>query len=268
MEIYDLKINGISEPLGFELPWVNVSWKVRNTGSRRGAKCCLLAAADPAFRQILYKKDSRDLNPCGETLAIPLQPRTRYYVRIEITGDAGDSACAESWFETGKMDEPFSARWIGTQPEDRFHPVFFRDFSLRGVPVSARLYVTGLGLYEAGLNGEKVGDELLAPFCNDYNEAVQIQSYDVTELLSPGENRIEILCGNGWYKGRLGYEGAKEVYGDRFCALAELHVCQADGTQQVIGTDESWRYRGSDFALSDIYDGECLNRLLWQGMLR
>ena len=104
MEIYDLKINGISEPLGFELPWVNVSWKVRNTGSRRGAKCCLLAAADPAFRQILYKKDSRDLNPCGETLAIPLQPRTRYYVRIEITGDAGDSACAESWFETGKMD--------------------------------------------------------------------------------------------------------------------------------------------------------------------
>ena len=57
MEIYDLKINGISEPLGFELPWVNVSWKVRNTGSRRGAKACLLAAADPAFRQILYKKD-------------------------------------------------------------------------------------------------------------------------------------------------------------------------------------------------------------------
>ena len=265
MEIYDLKINGISEPLGFELPWVNVSWKVRNTGSRRGAKCCLLAAADPAFRQILYKKDSRDLNPRGETLAIPLQPRTRYYVRIEITGDAGDSACAESWFETGKMDEPFSARWIGTQPEDRFHPLFFRDFSLRGVPVSARLYVTGLGLYEAGLNGEKVGDELLAPFCNDYNEAVQIQSYDVTELLSPGENRIEILCGNGWYKGRLGYEGAKEVYGDRFCALAELRVCHADGTEQIIGTDESWRYRGSDFAFSDIYDGECLNRALWAG---
>ena len=166
--------------------------------------------------------DEAGVQLCGEaemlvssrdwrSLLLPLRPRTRYYVRIEIAGDAGDSARAESFFETGKMGEPFTARWIGQQPGDAFHPVFFRGFSLKAAPVSARLYVTGLGLYEAYLNGEKVGSELLAPFCNDYNEAVQVQTYDVTAALREGDNRFEILCGNGWFKGRLGYEGAKTV---------------------------------------------------------
>ena len=265
MQIYDLKINGIREPLGFELPYVRASWKVRDTASRRAVKAALTVARDAEFTDILLKKKGAELNCVGEVLELSLQPRTRYYVRVELSGDAGDSARAETWFETGKMGEAMDARWISTQPEDRFHPVFFRCFPLPATPVSARLYVTGLGLYEAALNGEKVGCELLAPFCNDYNEAVQVQSYDVTGLLHEGENRLEILCGNGWYKGRLGYEGAREVYGDRFCALAELRIRYADGAEQVCGTDESWRYRGSDFASSDIYDGECLNRQLWAG---
>ena len=265
MQIYDLKINGIREPLGFELPYVRASWKVRDTASRRAVKAALTVAGDAEFTDIILRKKGTELSGVGEVLDLSLQPRTRYYVRVELSGDAGDSARAESWFETGKMGEAMAASWIAPQAEDRFHPVFFRSFSLQAAPVSARLYVTGLGLYEAALNGEKVGCELLAPFCNDYNEAVQLETYDVTQLLREGENRLEILCGNGWYKGRLGYEGAREVYGDRFCALAELRIRYADGTEQVCGTDGSWRYRGSDFESSDIYDGECLNRQLWAG---
>ena len=265
MEIYDLKINGIREPLGFELPYISVSWKVRGTDSRRAANTALSVAADADFTDIIFKKEGAALRAFGEAVELPLRPRTRYHVRVEVTGDKGDRACAESWFETGKMDEAFSARWVAQQPEDRFHPVFFCGFSLKAEPVSARLYVTGLGLYEAYLNGEKIGNELLAPFCNDYNEAVQVQAYDVTAALHEGENRLEILCGNGWYKGRLGYNGAREVYGDRFCALAELRIRYADGSEQVCGSDESWLYRGSDFEFTDIYDGECLNRRLWAG---
>ena len=265
MTIYDLKINGIREPLGFELPYVSVSWKVRDTASVKAVKTALTIARDAAFNDVIIKKEDKTLRSTGEVLDIELQPRTRYYVRVELSGDKGDAACAESFFETGKMDEPFSAQWIGTQPEDRFHPIFFRTFSLRKAPVSARLYVTGLGLYEAALNGRKIGNELLAPFCNDYNEAVQLQTYDVTGQLQQGDNRLEIACGNGWYKGRLGYEGASAVYGDRFQLLAELHICYADGSEQVCGTDESWQYRGSDMEASDIYDGECLDRLLWAG---
>ena len=265
MEIYALKINGIREPLGFELPYVTVSWKVRDTESRRPVKSALLIAADAGFADVLWKKEGSALNGAGETAELALKPRTRYYVRVEIKGDAGDAACAESWFETGKMDEAFTAKWIGQQPEDDFHPVFFRRFPLKETPVSARLYVTGLGLFEAYCNGAKCGNEYLAPYCNDYNEGVQVMTLDLTGQLHAGENTLEILCGNGWYKGRLGYEGAKEVYGDRFAALAELHLRFADGSELVCGTDESWLTRGSDFAMSDIYDGERLDRTLWVG---
>ena len=265
MTIYDLKINGIREPLGFELPYVTLSWKVRGTESKRAVKACLSIAADARFGDILYKKEGADLLSVGETAELALSPRTRYYVRVAVTGDCGDSASADTFFETGKMDEPWSCAWIGMQPEDTFHPLFFRSFRLKEKPVSARLYVSGLGLYEAYLDGEKIGCEYLAPYCNDYNEAVQIQTFDVTQLLHQGENRLEMLCGNGWYKGRLGYEGAREVYGDRFMVLAELHIRYADGSRQVCGTDGAWQYRASDFAMTDIYDGECLDRTLWAG---
>ena len=265
MEIYDLKINGIREPLGFTLENPRVSWKVRNTASKHAVQTILTVAADPQFSKILLIKQAGELNPLAEELDLELHPRTRYFVRVEVTGDSGDAARLDSWFETGKMAEPFAASWIGTQPEDRFHPVFFKNFSLSAAPCAARLYITGLGLYEASLNGKKVGDEILAPFCNDYNEAVQVQTYDVTDQLIAGGNRMEILFGNGWFTGRLGYEGASEVYGDRFEALAELRLFYPDGSQEVLGTDESWLYQGSDFEFTDIYDGECLNRQLWAG---
>ncbi len=265
MEIYDLTINGIREPLGFELPYVTVSWKVRGTDSRRAVKCSLCAAADPAFTELLCKKEGADLHAAGETLELPLSPRTRFYVRVEVTGDAGDRASARSSFETGKMQEAWKASWIGMQPEDSFHPLFFRSFTLEEKPASARLYVSSLGLYEAYLGGEKIGNEFLTPYCNDYNDGVQVQTFDVTGLLRSGENTLGLICGNGWYKGRLGYEGASEVYGDRFMALAELHMSFADGHEQVCGTDGSWHYRASDFAMSDIYDGECLDRTLLAG---
>jgi alpha-L-rhamnosidase len=265
MEIYDLKINGVREPMGFELPRVTVSWKLRGSESKRAAKGRLSVAADEDFTEILCRKEGADLRGTGETLELRLAPRTRYYVRVEITGERGDSASAVSLFETGKGDEPLAAKWIGQQPEDSFHPVFFRCFTLREKPVSARLYASGLGLYEACLGGEKIGDEYLAPYCNDYNDGVQLQTYDVTEQLQAGDNLLEMLCGNGWYKGRLGYEGAKEVYGDRFMVIAELRMRFADGSEQVCGTDDTWQYRASDFSLTDIYDGECLDRLLWKG---
>lgn len=264
MKITAIRINGIREPLGFSLPHLSVSWKTEETVSRQPARERLCVASDPDFSQLLFEKENAKLQSIGESVSVGLLPRTRYYVRVEVQGNAGDSAVGTSWFETGKMEEPWQAQWIGTQAEDRFHPLFFHDFSVDQAAVSARLYVTGLGLYEAYLNGEKAGRDLLAPFCNDYNEQVQCQTYDVTELLKSGENRLEILTGNGWYKGRLGYEGGKEIFGDRFQIIAELRVTLADGTERVIGTDESWQYRGSDFEYTDIYDGECLNRLLWQ----
>ena len=265
MKITAFCVNGIREPLGFSLPHVSASWKVAETAAKASVREKLILAADEGFAQVLYQKEAPRLSSTGEPVPVSLAPRTRYYLRIEVDGDNGESASAVTWLETGKMEEKWQGKWIGTAEEDRFHPEFIRSFSLDGELASARLYVSGLGLYEAYLNGDKAGNDLLAPFCSDYNEAVQAQTYDVTALLRAGDNELSILTGNGWYKGRLGYEGQSEVYGNRFQVIAELHVRLKDGSERVIATDESWQYRGSDFEFTDIYDGECLNRLLWQG---
>ena len=265
MKVTDIRFNGIREPLGFDMEHVSVSWKVTDSLSAKAAETRIRVAADPEFSVILYEKAGALLCAFGEEIHLTLSPRTWYWCRVEVTGDAGDRAEGTSFFETGKRDEPWVGQWIGSREEDRFHPVFFREFRVPEGAVSARLYVSGLGLYEAYVNGRKAGNDLLAPFCNDYNETVQVQTYDAGELLRSGENRIEIYTGNGWYKGRLGYTGQQAVYGDRFQVLAELRIRLADGTEQVVATDESWQYRGSDFAATDIYDGETLDRTLWDG---
>ena len=156
MKITDIRINGIREPMGFGLPQLFLSWKVRESRSRNAAATSVTVAGDPAFREVLYEQTGTSLQ--SFSLEIPMEPaaRTRYYCRIRVERDAGDSAMADSFFETGKMGEPWAGKWIGTREEDRFHPVFFRNFQVPPETVSARLYVSGLGLYEAYVNGEKV----------------------------------------------------------------------------------------------------------------
>lgn len=264
MKVTNLKINGITNPVGFAYPRIKCSWQVEDAGSRKQINARITVAEDEGLEYVFLEKEDRNLDSIGEHLKINLVPRKRYYYRVEVTGDNGEHAISDSaYFETGKMNEPWSADFICTGEEDRRHPVFFKDFKLADKKVrGARIYVTGLGLYEAYVNGKRAGNDFLAPFCNDYRKEIQYQTYDITKLLET-ENTVEIMTGNGWYKGRLGYEGASEVYGNRFTVIAEIHVQYTDGTETVVGTDESWQYRYSDIEMSDIYDGECYNHMLW-----
>ena len=84
-------------------------------------------------------------------------------------------------------------------------PRLWKDFS-SPASGSARLTITGLGLYRAFLNGKRVGADYLTPGFNDYDAYLRTQTYDVTDLLQ-AENHLEVWLGNGWYKGRLGFDG-------------------------------------------------------------
>ena len=123
------------------------------------------------------------------------------------------------------MTEKWKAKFIGTNEEPSFHPCFVKEFSLGTLKniENGRIYISGLGLYEAYLNGVKIGDDYLAPFCNDYNKGIQYQTYDITKLLA-ADNKLTIICGNGWYKGRLGYDGDVAYYGNKFGVIATVAV--------------------------------------------
>lgn len=173
MKITQVKINGISEPMGFTLPVVDVSFKVTDTDSKRAESIRIELVQAEAPDQVLVFRESADLNMAGERLDVTLQPRTAYIVRVSITGDEGDSAEAESRFETGKMNEPWSADWISAAKDDPRHPVIQKCIQVRSGLKSARLYAAGVGLFEAYVNGEKLGDEYLLPGVTNYETRIQ-----------------------------------------------------------------------------------------------
>ena len=260
MEITDIKFNGIVEPIGYHFEPLIVSWAVDNGLGKMQKEASLQVAADHEFKEIVLERNG-DLDSSGETLTLQLKPRTRYYVQIRVTAEDGEVAESTSFFETGKLDEAWDAEWIGPKVQEEIHPILFKDFELSQQVKEARLYISGVGLYEASLNGKKIGNDVLAPFVNNYEAFIQIQTYDVTEQLKQS-NQLAIMLGNGWYKGRFGLSGENAYFGDKFAAIAELVVRYENGTEERIVTDLSWKATLSDITNSGIYDGETIDRTL------
>ncbi|SEU26146.1 alpha-L-rhamnosidase [Paenibacillus sp. NFR01] len=258
MNITDLKCNRIVNPLGFAMTRPRLSWITETEQATVQLACRVQVASDESFRHLLHDSGRReDIDSLGYEPDLRLTPRTRYFWRVQVWSDLGDAISPPAWFETAKMDEPWAGQWITPDLGPEIHPILRRSFTLAGDIAEARLYISGLGLYEAEINGVKVGGEVLTPYCNSYNNWIQYQTFDVTALLAEGGNAIGAMLGNGWYKGRFGFTGKPGGnYGDRFALVCELVVRFADGTEQRIVTDEGWKAAPSHILESSIYDGE------------
>ena len=200
-----------------------------------------------------------DLDFLATQVPMDLKPRTRYLWQVSVRTDAGEEASSgDNFFETSKIDEPWKAKWIGCDDSIERLPIFHQTLTTKGEIVAARLYITGLGLYEARIDGVKVGDEYLTPYCNDYFDWVQYQTFDITRaLFTEGEHGLEIELGHGWYSGRIGFSQRMEpFFGDSYKLLAEIHILYKDGTEEIIGTDDTWKVSRSNITFTNIYDGE------------
>ncbi len=258
MKITHIKLNGVPEPLGYDCSApLLLSWLTEDAPGKAPART-RIEIQDPAGN--LWVKEGQ-LDWEGTPLEPALQPLTRYEVSITVTDETGASAAGESWFETGRMDLPWTGQWIGPPAGTDGVPVLTGHFPCPSPVSKARLLITGLGLYRAEMNGQPVSDEFLTPGISDYETQVQYQTYGIAALLRPGDNRIAITLGNGWYKGRYGLSAAEPPFGDRFAALAEIRLTGEDGTEQVYGTDLSWTWTNSPIIQNGIYEGETLNRL-------
>lgn len=123
---------------------------------------------------------------------------------------------------------------------------------------SARLYATAHGMYQVEINGRVVGDELLAPGWQSYNNRLHYQTYDVTSYLVDGDNVVGAYIAEGWFAGRLGRPGASNIWGDRLSFLGQLEV---DG-QVVCASDSSWEWLGGPILGAEIYNGEIFDATL------
>lgn len=154
------------------------------------------------------------------------------------------------------------AKWISPAVDyGRACPVFRKQFSAKAVK-KATLAVTALGIYAAKLNGERVGDYVFAPGWTQYEKRLQYQQYDVTEMIRE-QNEISVTVGEGWMRGEINANFRPERDGtDQFkCAvpagvLAELTLEYADGSREIIATDENWETAKTGILFSSIYNGE------------
>jgi alpha-L-rhamnosidase len=133
-----------------------------------------------------------------------------------------------------------------------------KTFTLNRKVARARLYATALGVYEASINGHRIGNRLLDPGWTDYTKRVMVQTFEVTELLVRGTNSLGAVLGDGWYAGRLGWMGLAQ-YGARPVFAGQLEISYPDGSLEVIATDESWKAGPGEIIASDPQWGEIID---------
>lgn len=160
------------------------------------------------------------------------------------------------------------SEWIkGCEKNLRGGTVYLKNFRCVAKAEKAILKITALGVYEAKLNGERVGDFILAPGWTSYLNRLQVQSYDVTNLLKT-ENSLEVTVGQGWRAIASKRDGS-DFLGYRDTALiAELTIVYADGTAESIVTDSSWAARESKLRYTNIYDGDIYDATFKAGSAR
>ncbi len=150
----------------------------------------------------------------------------------------------------------WTAKWIAPQ-DHKMSPLPYlrKEFNLKSAPRRAILFATALGLYEIHINGQKVGDHVLAPDWTDYRQRVRYQAYDVTTLLKTGSNAVGALLANGWFSGHIG-NGGFEYFGKSPAFLAQLEITYVDGQTETVVTDDTWKSHASPILCSDLMLGE------------
>jgi len=302
----NLKCEYLINPIGIDVLSPRLSWKLAASNdqvfNQKQRSFHILVATSPEK----LTEEKADLWNSGkissdETTQLiykgkPLTSQQKCFWMVKVWNNEND---ATPWSEVSfwcmgllkKTD--WNAKWIGDQPDlvqkaykenlDNYDPVsktefknvrpvppaspmLRKKFTVRSVVKSAFLYASALGYYEISLNGNKVGDQVLAPEWTDFNKRVQYQSYDVTKSLNVGENVLSSLLGDGWYMGMLGPTKwhkdypRRGVYGNDRRLIAQLVINYADGTNQIIATDGSWKISNKGFIISaDNFLGEMID---------
>lgn len=157
----------------------------------------------------------------------------------------------------------WKAKWIEPgYTEDsvmRPSPLFRKQFATNKKIVSATVYITAHGLYEAQINGKRISDAYFTPGWTAYKKRLQYQTYDVTALLQKGVNAIGVTLGSGWYRGVIGFSNNRDVYGKDIALLFQLTISYSDGSTEQVVSDDSWKSSTGSIRYSEIYNGETID---------
>ena len=260
MKAIRLKTEHLIDPVGVDFTAPRFYWNCE--GGKKQTAYQIVAADDSG--SVLWDSGRVESTAmCVKWDGAPVPPKTKVLWKVRLwdeTDTAGE--WAKVAFETGI--HTWSAKWITgnyqVNKKERYPVDCFRKAFRAAEVKKARLYITACGLYEAAINGRRVGDFVRTPGITDYRKRVQYQTYDVTAPLQDGENALTVQLADGWYRGSCGAWGLKNQYGTETKLLAQLELTCADGSIQVITSDESWNWSNDgSIRFADNKDGEIVD---------
>lgn len=289
-QIIKLRCNNISSPLGIESINPTFSWNIQSSDNNTTQSSFHILVSSTVE---LLEEETADMWNSGKTetdqsIGIlydgkKLESAKKYYWKVKAWNQSGKES---DWSEIAVWQQGLAdlsdwqgAHWIAYDvmaPEKRVVvgvtgygdlslnkveeravvPMFRKSFRLKKGIESATLFISGIGQYEASINGQKVGNDFLTPGWTHYDKTVFYNTYDVTNQLNEGENAIGVMVGNSfYYNNRERYRKLIIAYG--FPKLiAKLLVNYGEGLTDTISTDDSWLVTPSPITYSSIYGGE------------
>ncbi len=278
---YDLATEYRRNPLGLDALRPRLGWRLRGSGRGRRQTAYRVRVWEAGLGPTRLWWDSGVV--AGREPVVPyggptMSSRQTFAWTVAVCDERGQwsEASAPAHWEMGLLHpDDWGAQWIaapdwsaagdlppGVPAAARAlaPPALLRGtLTLAESPARARLYATALGVYEAHVNGKRVGHVQLAPGWTNYHRRVRYQVYDVTGLLHEGQNVLGLVLGDGWYAGYLGFGGRRRLYGGTPAVMAQLEVQGPEGVRQVLATDAGWCVRSgpilySDFLMGEAYD--------------
>lgn len=266
----DIHVTGLraehhTEPLGVGEPRPRLTWQTVTTRAGWTQSAYEIRLTDGERELYTARRLSTD-SVLAPWPGDPLCSRQQVGVSVRVWGPKGGGVSpwsAPLTVEAGLLEPAdwqaqfVSPAWPEATDRQVPPPVLRGTFQLRAPVASARLYATSHGLYEAEINGVRVGDHVLAPGWTHYTERLRHQTYDITEALKTGTNTVGVLLADGWFRGRIGFGGGRRnIYGDRLAALVQIEVRYTDGTTETFGSDSEWQAAYGPILTSGIYEGE------------
>ena len=259
MKAINLKCEYLINPMGIDIQNPRLMWNCE--GGIKQTAYRVIAKSDEKIAWDSGKVSSSSMR-AEYPLSLSSRERIVWSVTLWDENNVEGESSEAAYLETGLLSaSDFTAKWISGNyhvNKKKRYPVdcFKKQFNVKNV-AKARLYITACGLYEAEINGQRVGNFVLAPGHTDYTKRIQLQTYDVVELLENGENEITVELADGWYRGSCGAWGLKNQYGTQTKLLAQLEITDKSGKVTVIGTDKSWAWSDDgEIRFADNKDGE------------
>lgn len=258
MKAIKLKTERLVNPLGIDIKQPSLSWICQDGITQTAYK--IEAVSDG---RIVWNSGKVSTNKMQVTFGEVLKSKQRvsWKVRLWDEADTVGEWSEEAFFEAGILDATqFVAKWINPElvcdPSVHKPASYLQTTFKAPLGSQARLYITCHGLYEAYINGLRVGDFVLAPGSDTYNKKLTYQTYDVTELVKEGKNNVQVILGDGWYRSCSGVDGERNLFGEDIALFFQLEV---DGVPVCI-SDEKWQatqdgpIRENDMQQGEIYD--------------